>query len=255
MDDPNDQTKADEKQLDSQPNQSQDDTMSPEELEWTKLKGNTQARFRTLLRERNELRRQVEDTSTQQPVYQPPPPPTMQPQYPVTQQGMTEQQLEAVNRLRNKYGFITQEDLDKMRLEDRESYKNLVQEIRDDIILDNEYQRLEQGYNGNDGRPAFDRTEIEDHMKRTGIYNPEKAYLDLYAEELFDWKVEKMGGKTEEKPDQPYTAKPTSATATKTEPMSIDSIRERIRQPDGREWYEKNRDKLLPQLASLMPQE
>jgi len=209
---------------------------SEEELEWAQLKGSTQERIRQLIRERNELREKLKSmTNPREQV--PPPAPPIGPatQEPIGPGELTWEQKQAVETLR-RFGIATKEDL---------------QAVQDQIILDAEYSRLERLYDGSDGRPKFDRVEIEDHMRKTGIYNPEKAYKDLYEEELFDWRVAQSKGKPKEK-EKTYTEKPTPSAEGKTEPISIESIKERLSRPDGRIWWEKNRDKILPILGELM---
>lgn len=228
MDNPIMDTKPDDKPGASSANQSQEQK-SPEEMEWDKLKGSTQDRIRELIKERNDLRQSL----TKTPQFAPQP----QTQYPVapTQSDvqMTPEQQAAVQNLR-KFGIVTRDD---------------IQTLQDQLVLDNEYARLEGLYSGSDGEPRFDRVEIEDHMKRTGIYNPEKAYQDLYREELYDaqHKQQSTGSRS-------YSEKPRGSVGASTEPVTIDSIKARLSQPDGREWWEKNRERLLPMLGELMGQ-
>ena len=208
---------------------------SEEELTWSSLKGSTQDRIRQLIRERNEWKEKALAVEEARRTVVPPAPPTglatQQPAYPGE---LTPEQKEAIETLR-RFGIVTKDDL---------------QAIQDQIILDAEYARLERLYDGSDGRPAFNREEIEEHMRNTGIFNPEKAYEDLYKDELFDWRVarerEKQGGKPAS-----FTEKPTPSAQGKTEPLSVESIRERLSRPDGKIWWEKNRAKILPVLGEL----
>lgn len=199
---------------------------SAEEMEWSKLSGSTQDRVRQLIKERNELRtNRVSPTIT---TTAPPPPPNLGPNNLTAQQ-----KLEALEALRS-IGGVTQEDL--------QSYK-------DRLVLDTEYSRLENSYNGTNGLPKFDRSEIEDHMKQSGIYNPEKAFKDLYEDEYIDWKSRQISGK-----GKTYSEKPSTTGVSPREVLTPDMINERISKPDGRAWYEKNRDKiktLLPELSRI----
>jgi len=210
---------------------------TPEASEWSRLKGSTQDRIRELLEQREYLKTQVEELSKN---YKPPVAPT-QPAYQQEaggQQGeITPEQKQAIEGLR-KFGIVTKED---------------ISDLQDQIVLEQEYTRLENKFSGADGRPYFDRTEIEDHMRKTGIYNPEKAYEDLYREELFDWKQEQMGA-TRSYAQPAYSTKPTGSTASRTEPLTVESLRERLAKPDGKDWWNKNRERILPQLGQLLAQ-
>ena len=202
-----------------------------EELEWNKLSGPVQKRVKHLLDERNTLRQKVQEVQVQ-PTYTQPTAPAL------TQEQIgeaTPEQEQAVENLR-KFGILTKKDL---------------QVVQDQMTLDNEYMRLESRYGGDDGRPVFDRSEVERHMRDTGIYNPEKAYEDLYRDELFDWRSNQKS-KSSDSPKRTYSEKPSASTASKTEPLTVDGLRQRLAQPDGREWWEKNRERILPQIGSLL---
>ena len=223
--------------------------LTTEELEWSKLKGSSQERFRSILQERNQLRSLAEQKGTQSDV---PPPPV--PEYSrKSDNQITEEQQDAINKLRTKYGIVTNEDVEDKISQEREVLMGSLKRMQEDMVLENEYSRLETTYDGDDGRPVFDKTEIEDHMGKSGIYNPEKAYKDLYEDELFEWKTENAGKKTRRKSDdgRAYSEKPTAQTASKSEPLTANSLRERLAKPDGREWWDKNRERLLPQIGDL----
>lgn len=201
-----------------------------EELEWNKLSGPVQKRVRHLLDERNTLREKVQTFEAQVPYVAPAP--TVQQEQPLE---VTPDQQQAIQNLR-KFGILTQQDL---------------QVVQDQMTLDNEYTRLESKYAGDDGKPVFDRSEVEAHMKDTGIYNPEKAYEDLYRDELFDWRLSQSSKRTDT-PRATYSERPSSSTASKTEPLTVDGLRQRLAQPDGRDWWEKNRERILPLIGSLL---
>jgi DNA-directed RNA polymerase subunit F len=202
-----------------------------EELEWNKMSGPVQKRVRNLLEERNNLRNEVQTIKAQIP-YAPQQVAQVQP---TTSEEVTPEQQQAVENLR-KFGILTTKDL---------------QEVQDQLTLDSEYMRLETRYSGDDGKPVFDRSEVERHMRDTGIYNPEKAYEDLYRDELFDWRSNQMSQRAET-PRQTYSERPSASTQSKTEPLTVDGLRQRLAQPDGREWWDKNREKILPIIGSLL---
>jgi len=206
---------------------------TPEEIEWSRLKGNTQDRIRELIKERNTFREQAE-IRAQVPLQ---PINYAQPVSPAEQVGstqMTAEQHQAIDNLR-KFGIITKDDL---------------QEMQDQLVLDNEYARLELIHDGANGAPRFDRVEVEDYMRKTGIYNPEKAYDDMYRDEMFDLRMKHGGRKTEE----PYSERPTGFTAAHTEPLTLEGVKSRLAQPDGKVWWEKNRERILPLMGELLGQ-
>lgn len=206
--------------------------VSDEEKEWSSLKGSTQDRVRQVITERNEyktklsnLEREVEELKSKTQEARTPPAP------PVVEGQLTPEQQRAMETLK-KFGVVTKEDL---------------QALKDQQIIEDTYTKLELKYTGEDGKPAFDRSKIEKHMKDTGIYNPEKAYNDLYSEELFDLRMKERTSTT-----QPYTARPTAGAGRGGEPLTAESLQERLSKPDGREWWEKNRGKILPVMSELM---
>lgn len=236
---------ADEQQQAPPAEQSQGGEQTPEELEWNKLGGRTRDRIGQLIRERNEWRNTAQNLQT----IVPPAPqvevPPASVQNEVTGQLTPEQEL-AIESLR-KFGVWTKKDQEEFEKKQEELAENRQQKVEDEVLIETEYARLEAVHNGSDGLPAFDRNLIEEHMKATGVYNPEKAYEDLYRDEIFDsWAKKQSGGKTETFSEQP---KPSS---THTEPLTLDGLRERLRQPDGKEWWDKNRDRLLPQVGELL---
>lgn len=210
---------------------SQEVKQTPEEMEWSKLRGSAQDRFRQLIKERNEYREKATTPMVTAPV----PSYEQMPSRSNPLAGeieMTPEQKEAVENLR-KFGIVTKDDL---------------QAIKDQSVLDNEYTRLEAMYNGGRGEPLFDRVEVEDHMRKTGIYNPEKAFEDLYRDELYDLRTK--GADTTSR--GAYSAKPSASTASRTEPLTIDNLRARLREPDGQAWWEKNRERILPLMSQLV---
>jgi len=214
---------------------------TPEEIEFSKLKGSSQDRFSGILGQRNkafeerdEALKRVNEMEGRLRVLETSQTPTA-PAFSAKAEELTPDQKQAVNNLRG-FGIATQEDL---------------QALQDQLVLDAEYQRLE-GRWGNDSKgPVFDRVEVEEHMKKTGIFNPEKAFEDLYRDEIFD--LRKKSDTSEVEPSsQTYTEKPTGSGMGKTEPLTVDSLRERLSRPDGMGWWEKNRERILPLMGQLI---
>jgi hypothetical protein len=84
-------------------------------------------------------------------------------------------------------------------------------------------------------------------MAETGIYNPEKAYNDLFSDELFDWRMKSVS--KNKKPT--FSERPTAPSQGREEPLTLQGIQERLKQPDGKEWWDKNREKILPLMGQL----
>jgi hypothetical protein len=134
-------------------------------------------------------------------------------------------------------GFVAKEDV-KQQL--REEISNLEAKM----VLEDEHNRLSRIYNGEDGRPKYDREAVMEHIRKTGIYNPEAAYKDLHEAELIDWAIKqalKAGSSS-------FREKPSSATAGETGEITAESLSRILQSPEGRRWYEENRDKILSAL-------
>jgi len=211
-------------------NESNQPTVSEEESEWSALKGSTQDRVRQVISERNDykaklssMEEKIKELETKVSKSNLPPPP------PQSKGTVTDEQKKAVERLRD-FGIATKDD---------------IQALKDQLIIDNEYNRLSSKYSGEDGKPSFNKEKIEAHMKETGIYNPEKAYEDLYKEELYDLRNK---NKSE---DNSYTVKPSGVSMRGGEPLTMESLQERLRKPDGMEWWNRNREKIIPLMGEL----
>lgn len=234
---------ADEQQQAPPAQQSQGGEPTPEELEWNKLGGRTQDRVKQLIRERNQWREaaQTQPTPPVQQTYVPP----VSVQNEIVSDKLTPEQELAIENLR-KFGVWTKKDQEEYDRKQEAKFQARQQEVEDEVLIETEYARLEGVHDGSDGLPAFDRALIEEHMKATGVYNPEKAYEDLYRDEIFDSWARKG-----ESSKPTYSEKP-KPVSNQTEPLTLDGLRERLRQPDGQAWWEKNRERLLPQVGELM---
>ena len=140
----------------------------------------------------------------------------------------------AKNYLRGDLGFVTKEDLD-----------NTIKRMEDTQVLNTEHSRLSGMYDGVDGRPRYDRKQVEDYMRNNGVYNPEVAYKSLHETELTDWNLKKAD---ESRKERPYTEKKSTLSANRSDNTIT---REKLKQvadnptPANREWYERNRSKIL----------
>lgn len=147
---------------------------------------------------------------------------------------LTPQEIEAKNLLTGKLGVV-----------DGDTLKKEVSALEARLTMNSKHDRLEDLYTGDDGRPRYDRREIEDYMRQRGdVFDPEVAYREMYREELLDYEVKKA---TSGKKSQPYTARPTSPTKGEDGAITAEKIAEM--QAKGKEvflpWYARNRDKIL----------
>ena len=202
------------------------DTSSEEELEWAKLSGRTQDRVRDLIRQRNEALSKTSDRAATE----------LRDKTVQTDADLSPEDLEAKRQLKRLGVPMKEETVSKADM----------QTIQDRMTLDREHERLTSKYTGSDGKPAYISQEIEEYARKTGVYNLEAAYNAMFFDEIVDWTAKQRGASDSK--TEPYTAQP--KTAPKDEPMSAESVAERLRRPDGRVWWEKNREKVL----SVMPE-
>lgn len=130
-----------------------------------------------------------------------------------------------------KRGFITQQ-----QKEDEDRAEQYARDLKD----------LSSKYDGSDGRPVFDPNDVANHAKKTGIFNLEAAYRDLHWKEIIDFEKKQSTSEDIE------TEKPNSANQNKSNeriPLTSEYLAKRIAEPDGKIWYEKNREKILAAMA------
>lgn len=132
---------------------------------------------------------------------------------------------EAVERLKEMGGFVTQKDL---------------QAYQDRLYLEQTHERMKVKYPGDEDMPAYDPVEIEDHMRRTGNYNPEAAYKDLYDKE----RIQKAKKEALKQAQAPYSETPGKPAVKGKESRKGVITRDSIAQMSDEE-YEANRDRIL----------
>ena len=191
---------------------------------WESMKGKTQERIVELIRKNKQLQ-----TSLSQRTYQPPTPAKEE------SAELSEGEIrDAVGKLR-KYGVATQDDL---------------RAIEDRLLLDAEHNRLRGKYKGVEGDPKYVSDEVEEYARSHYFGgNLEAAFKDMYFDEFVDIETKKRGRK-----DQTYTEKPIASVKVGEKPLTIESLRERLKQTDGAEWWSKNREKIEPLLEKLSQQ-
>ncbi len=194
------------------------------EAAWEGLAGSTQDRVVELVRraklaEAEKLRLEAELSRTKsQPV--------------TTHTETTDVDVQEAVRKLKEYGIVTKDDLTA---------------IQDRLYLEREHDRLERKYSGEAGKPKYNREEVEDYARSHYFGgNLESAYKDMYWDELVDAEVKNRAPKHDT-----YTERPTASVKVGEKPLTVDSLRERLRQPDGAEWWAKNREKIEPLLEKL----
>lgn len=201
-----------------------------EEVEFNSLSGSAQDRIRTIIQERNQLKeqltRQAQDDNnavgySSANSYQP------------SQSTSNDAEVQkAAQLLKEKAGMVTREELDRVLAR---------------IETDKIHSTLEKEFDGSNDTPRYDRVEVEDYARRHNIWDLRAAYRDMYFDELVD------SQKSKQRRSYSPTEKPRASTPQ--EPVTISSIREKLRGPEGRAYYEKlasdprKFDELLQELA------
>ena len=189
---------------------------TPEENEWNSLTGTTQDRVKKILRDLNEYKSKVTQQAQQDSGWA-----ERQYQQPVQQTTTAPDEVERAYKTLQDKGMATRDDL-----------YALVGQIR----TERDHERLAEKYDGSDGLPRYDRMEVEDYMNRSNMRgNPEAAFRDMYFDEFVD------SGKKQMKRKPAYTTeKPTASSQTaRNEPMTLESFRQELQSPAGREKYAK----------------
>lgn len=238
MSDNNDQINLeDDKTLDgSQPEQKDDSQDSDESQpskpdvkkvedkvldEWSTMSGSTQDRIRQLIKERNDLRDL--NSNLRQSFNKP-----ADPKPEKTDGEMTAD--EALEKL-SSAGVATQD---------------FVNRSIGQIYINQDHSRLEGKYDGSNNLPKYVREEVEDYARSNGFgANFEAAFKQMYFDEFVD------AAKGKSTPKQPYTEKPTSSVRIGEKPLTLESLKERLKKPDGPAWWQKNREKIEPLLGKL----
>lgn len=217
-----------------QPNGAQEP--SAEEVAFNSLKGSTQDRIRTLAQranEANQLKSEMEQLKSEMET--------------LRLKGMSPVQnpdvRDAVSKL-DQFGVATKEYTNK-QIDEK------VDQKLSGIVWKMEMDRLEGRHNGNDGLPAFDRAEYEAYINANPQYRgyaPEDVYNKMFEDEIFDAKVKGMGTK------QTVSKAPTlrtTRTRVQEETMTPEYIEQRLKQPDGRQWYDQNITKINSVIARI----
>lgn len=224
-----------------------DNTSSGAPDDWSQLHGRTQDRVKKLIEQKNlaldkaraneqrlsELQRQLEDFKAQQnkvpmpPGYTPP----------------TNDELAAVNRLK-QFKFATVDDVQNAikDLQRREESLSLRRQV------DERHQKLSK-LAEQKGYPTYDESEIESKMEETGIYDPEYHYRKLYQDEISAREIELLKSKSTKSSNKVLQTRSRIGTG---QPLTPETLNERLAQPDGTEYYIKNKETIDKVTAEWM---
>jgi hypothetical protein len=167
--------------------------------------------------EKEVMRQELEDLKKRVP---PPPPPV----------GVTPDAQRAIDALKG-LGFVREEDVEKR-----------IKNIEGRYQLNSEHSKYETEFNGNDGRPKYNRSEIEKFMKEREIYDPLAAYKLMNETELLDWRL-----KQSETKDSVHMETPTGGLRQDEADVIKEKLHQHVTHPteDSKQWYEENRLKIL----------
>lgn len=202
-------------------------TPSPEEANWNSLSGHAQDRFREVTRGANEARRELEEERRLRIEAQ------QLATYPSYKTDTQEPDVASAVKRLSDVGIATKAEVNQA-----------VDQKLGNLVYNMEMDRLKGKYDGSTGLPTFDKDEYEDFVSRNPKYRnyePEDVYQKMYEPEIDNWKLTNTGksGVT-----QRNVTLPPTRTQVKEEPLTPELIEQRLRQPDGREWYEKNLDRI-----------
>jgi len=209
--------------------------------EWSSLDGKSQERFQKLAnlkreaetiaqkekleREKLQLRLEVLESNQRVPM-------------PKTN-NMTDEENRAFNRLQ-ELGVANQSYVDK-------KVNEKLKAIEDRMYFDQLHNDLARDISSQSGLPKYDRDEIEREMKRTQNWNPRAVYRDMYHDEIVAYEADKLTSKKQ----KVVKTEGTKSRIGTSQPWTRESLAERLRQPDGKEFFTKNREKILKMQGQL----
>lgn len=202
---------------------------SEEEIEFGKLSGSTQDRIRSLLKRTKEAEEEAERFKTL--AYrgtQTPPPPPVEPNLDTQN---------AVATLKKVTNFATLDEV-----------KQFLSQQRQQESLEARYRYLEDSESGEDGRPRFDRYEVQDYIKNHpefAGYDPADVWAKMYNKELLDWEFKQRQAGNFTTPSLK-----SSRTQQEADVWTPEYIDQKIKEDPS--FYEKNFAKINKVLASSL---
>jgi hypothetical protein len=211
-----------------------EDVLTPEEqeLQEGKLarKRDAESRIQQLVAKNKELETKLIETEQARQVQYPTPPVQTS-----IEQPLNPEVQKAVDFLKDQ-GFVTKKDVVT-----KEEYS----QEKDRFALDQAHIRLENQFDGSDGRPKYDKESVEHFMRTNGVYNPQIAYEQLNKSELLDFELKNAQVKVKNRPyiERPGNSVSEHAISNKT--ITREKVEKAMQTPEGRNWYERNRNKIL----------
>jgi hypothetical protein len=210
--------------------------------EWTSLSGDSQNRFQSLAN----LKKQAEQTAEKE----------------RAEKEKVKAELEALKAQQVRVpmptnGKMTPEEeqarkrLLELDITDKDYVDRVVTEkikvIEDRLYFDALHAQLEQEINSKSGMPKYNRKEVEAHMREKQIYDPKASYENLYHDEIVAYEA----GQLNSKKTKAVQTESTRSRISTNEPWTRASLAERLRQPDGKEFFIKNREKIIRMQSTL----
>lgn len=143
----------------------------------------------------------------------------------------SEAEIAAARKEAKVLGIVTQEDLDayfQEKFPKAFEKQYLTQRQVDEVM--GKARKLQEEYNGEDGRPKFVQDEVIDYMKSEGIRDPEKAYKLMHEQELDKWKSEQV---SKSKPRDFFTEESSQAGVDRQpddDPVTKDNFGDRLQE-------------------------
>jgi len=196
---------------------------SEEEVEFNKLSGNAQERFRQISRKAREASDEAQQYKNMLKTVPPPPPQGNEPNPDVQQ---------AVRKLHD-VGIATQDDV-----------QNTVAAGFQQLRYEAEMQRLSEKYTGEDNKPKFDRSEYEEYLKDNPTYQnyfPEDTFKKVMFEDEFYGTGSAPSVKTSQ------TLKPTKTSSGQKETMTAEDAEQKLASlppEDRQKWYADHFDEI-----------
>ena len=183
----------------------------------------------TRLQQEASTRNEIVTPQYPQPVYN-------QPASPAANNYSDDEISKAVSTLKEKGNFTSVDEV-------RTSINDAVSQIQGDL----ENRTLGDKY-GDGKYPDYKATEVEDYGRRNGIFNREVAYRTMFEDEIRDIEIGGTGTKK-----NPVIQTPgSSAAATREEPLTVKSLQQKLRGPDGRKFYEEQMEKNPQEFQQLI---
>lgn len=116
-------------------------------------------------------------------------------------------------------GFVTQDEVE-----------NAKTEAKKEVLFDQRVASLEKEYNGEDGRPKFDRKAVAEYAQKNELWvDPETVYKIMNEKELTDWHIKnaQRKGKGPHVPDSGRTGTP-APKGKDTSNMSDDEFKQHL---------------------------